>query len=250
MKYINLSNEYTERFNKYIKCKFTENKYIYNMINEILNDNIVLTGSTVISAILTNPYFYNETRNIDINIIANIYDINYIKLLNILDYNLIIKKKNLNKCNTITDDYIIDWDIYNIIDTVNKKILQINLLHINIIPKEFIYHHKYNNLNIVKNYYNGSIISVLNYYNLKKKYDNICKIPDNENNYYNIIKYINRGFHISIFHIDIHTLYKYYKYPSINIFQIDVAKEIIRKYITVKKINLQKKYNIIYKKKI
>jgi len=243
MDYILLNNNITERYIRYLQCKFTNNKNIFYAINNILNNNIVLTGSTVISAILNNPYFYNENRNIDLNIVANVHDYNYLELLNILDYNYLIKKKLFNKPE-IDDNYLIDYDIYNIIDYREQKIVQINILHINILPKEFITHH--NNLNIVKNYYNGNSIYTFNYNNIIKKYDNLKHIPDNENEYYNIIKYYKRGFKISIFHICIESLYKNKNFPELYKFRIDIAKEIIKKYMSNKQKKIQ--YIIIKQK--
>jgi hypothetical protein len=232
-----LDEKFTEKYIKYMECKFTKNKNIFISINNILNNNIVLTGSTVISAILNNPYFYNEKRNIDLNIIANIHDYHYTELLNILDYNYLIIKKKLFIKPEIMDNNLIDYDIYNIIDSENKSIVKINILHINIIPKEFILSH--NNLNLVKNYYNGDRIYTFNYKNLINKYDNLKHIPYNENQYYNIIKYTNRGFKISICNICIQSLYNN-DFPVLYKFRNDIATEIIKKYM----FNKQKKIQV------
>jgi len=228
MDYKKLDNKIFERCKNSLYRKFRSNGNIFNDINEILSDNIVITGSMIISGIL-NDHYYGETRYIDIDIFANHHDELYYELLYILNTSNVIRKKEYCKHTyNYNIESIVDYNIYNIYDIQNKWIIKIDLLTIDIKPSEFI--KNTSDLNIVKNYYNGRSIYSLYHINLINHYENITHMPETEDSYYRIIKYVKRGFHFSIFHICINNLY-INGFPFLYKFKYDVAREIIRKHI-------------------
>jgi hypothetical protein len=243
MYYKKLNNTITNNYIKILKNKFINNNNIFQEINNILNDNIMIMGSTVLSGIINNIYI-NETRYIDIDICINLNDYGYLNLLDILNNNKNIKKKKIKHEYYINT--ILNHEIYLVYDMKNLNILELDLLYINIEPKIFL--EKNTDFNILKNYYDGKNMYSLYYNNIITNYENINKIPNNENFYYRIKKYIKRGINISICHINIKTLYPNNDYPFLYIFRRHIANEIIKKYIHKKNISIKVKNQ--HKKKL
>ncbi len=233
MNILKCDNNITNKYRNILKYKLN-NDNIYNDINNILNDDIIIIGSTILLGIINNIKF-KDNRYIDINLCVNINSITYEEFRYILkQYSNTLKKNNYETYNIKN---IIYRETYKILNNSNYNIIELDIFYIDINPITFL--NIYTDLNIVKNYYDGKYIYILYYKNLKYKYENIRTIPTNDNDYYRIKKYILRGFHISICHIDLHTLYKNNIFPYLYNFRYDLAKQIIKKYISHKIFKLQ-----------
>jgi hypothetical protein len=156
-----------------------------------LNDNAIISGSFILSTILNETY---ENNDIDIYI-DNHYK--YFKLFKFLvksDFQLTrstdnYKYLNNNKQNLI---YCVDTFIYKNNENIKIDIIY-NKLNKMVIRDCF-------DLDIVKNYYNGTDYYVYNLTKLVYKKDYIHESKLNPKTEKRIIKYRNRGFEISILH--------------------------------------------------
>lgn len=171
-----------------------------------LNNNVVLSGSFVLSSILNEQY---ENNDIDIYIDEQFQYINMLKFL--YKSNFIFKNNNTT-CNTNSKKYKkynilsnnpdtinnTNHDIIHLVDTfihkddLNLKIDIIYSENNSIVIKEYF------DLDIVKNYFNGSDFYVYNPTKLLYKIDD-CKLNTlNKKRQERIEKYRNRGFNITI----------------------------------------------------
>ena len=201
----------------YLSKWFPKNK-ITSFIN-LLNNNFVITGSSILKMIHT---FESENSDLDLAIYEDVDIEDFLYLLHDTGF-----EKDISYYSNIPGDseYINDMSLKNNIKEIHKYYKDnkgIDVIILNTTPYNYI---KSFDLKIVMSYFNGNGFYLLHPENVIGKKETLKHIPNDYKHYMRIEKYIERGFDISIFNVDVKKLIFNDPYYPYCIYTVDLLIE-------------------------
>lgn len=184
---------------KFNLSKWFPQDKILTFIN-LLNNNFVITGSSILKMIHT---FESESSDLDLAIYK---DVDIEDLLHLLHDTGFEKFKSYYSNIPNDSEYMINISLNKHIKEIHQYYKDKKKIDIIILNKKPFNYIKSFDLKIVMNYFDGDGFYLLHPENVINKNENLNHIPIDDKNYLRIEKYLDRGFNISIFNINVKKL--------------------------------------------